>query len=212
MFIMLTATSTPFLILSDRVSHLYDAFGWAVTSFSLTVGGIGISVAITIIVISYILNQNNKKMISEELSMFKKNMDSSTVKIIDERALTFELFVKDQVETVRDQMEIQKNRVEADVARSFAMQCEDKGLYSTALGWWLSSAVLFDLLNERELLFSALTRSKSCIENIKKEDTDRATFTARLNINIDYLAKLKLNNSIQAKILEDLIIDKAKVL
>lgn len=75
----LTSTSTPFLILQNDVEHLWDAFSWVV-------GGIGITVAVAIILVGIIQTnyQRKKNKIFAEAEMKKVE---ARIKEIEERML-----------------------------------------------------------------------------------------------------------------------------
>lgn len=161
---MLTATSTEFLLLSSQVGYLNESFNWVV-------GGIGIVVAIALGVIGALQFLHNKKTLQTELLELKKDLTQTILKISDEKALSLQAFTEESLLTVRKEMEFQRESLEGDIDRSYALKCEDKELHALAFKRWLKAASHYEFVGESDLVALSIRCAKESLEKIKTGDS-----------------------------------------
>ncbi|KND48011.1 MAG: hypothetical protein AB201_00215 [Parcubacteria bacterium C7867-006] len=201
---MLTATSTEFILLSRQVDYLNNSFNWVV-------GGIGVVITIVIGVIGLTQFFYNRKLISQESEVIKKDLADVVNKIVDDKALSLQSFIEESIADVRMELELQKKSMGGDIARSYALSCEKDDLHATAFNWWLSAAENYDSRNNG-LLPMTIKSAKDCLEKIVAGDSFNIKILwDKMTDNQEKIARLKIKHPTEAKLLEDLMMAKASL-
>lgn len=200
---MLTATSTEFLLLIEKVNYLNNSFNWVV-------GSIGIVIAIALGGIGFMTIFYNKKFINEEAKDLKKEVTDILTKTIEQEVKSMQALIEENTSSMRMEMESERQSMQANIDRTYALNCQEKKLYALAFGWWLSAATNFDKYGEEKLTSMSIKSAKDCLENIIIGD--------QINIKglwekmTDYnqsISLLAVKHPIEAKLISELMSQKA---
>jgi hypothetical protein len=140
----LTATSTEFLLLVQQVNFLTSSFEWVV-------GGIGVSVAVTFIIVGYVQAKVNKNEIETLKNELKTNNDHSISKSAKELSQNIEsklrdstdhlqAYVDDKWSILEGEIEDHRRKLDFESSRALAIMSNRDGLYNKSCSFWLSAA------------------------------------------------------------------------
>lgn len=198
------------------------------SSFEWVVGGIGVTVAVALVLVGIVQTLYARKLAKTEIEEIKIDLEKNITKVLDEKALSLYSLIEANVNTMQQRLEDleqkfqtklevteadflhYKLRIEGDLARSYALRCQDSDDFGNAVNWWLTAASLYSQIESLDLFPLAVKSTKSNLEKIVVGDSfSIKKLVERLSDNTYQIEQIRKKHPAEAIMLTKILEEKS---
>lgn len=188
------ATTTEFLLLSQKVNLLQDYLNSTIE---------GVTLVITVLIALFVTIQffYSKKIQRKEIDSLKIKLTNHMESIVDKKALDLQSFIEQNIKEMKDKIKQTADRNQIETARLLALVAEAQKVRGPAFYWWLRNAYLISKHDySQKVIPSRINKAtealKECsegnnfiVENSAEIQEMVASLEKRHKIEIDNLQK-----------------------
>ena len=175
------ASTTDFILLSQKVSLLESYFGWIIGGVTLT---ITILVAL-FVVIQYFYGRSIQK---NEIRLLEEKLQLKIISSIDSKAIDLRSFVEQSFEDVQKKIKLIEDDNKIENSRLLALAAENLKSHDMAFFWWLKSAS-FVFKNNGLDVVKRLNFAKECLVLYEGKNSTVKEHSDEIQIIFDSIEK-----------------------
>lgn len=150
-----------FLLLENRIDGIENHMNW-------TIGGVTITITFLLALFALIQFVYQRKIEKESLKKLKDDLILEINEKVLEKEESLKLFIANDLRNTEKNLKTQINRMNGDLSRRYAIDCENADIPATAFIWWLDAIIRYAENGEEELQKISFKAAK---ENLEKIDT-----------------------------------------
>ena len=190
------ATSTEFLLLSQKVNLLESYLGWVIGGVTLT-----ITVIIAFFVtVQFIYSRNLQK---KDVESLKRTLTTYIEQVADKKALDLQAFVEQNFKDVEVKLEKTTQKNEIEFARLLALTAKASKVFNAAFYWWLKTAYLVTTSSHKVVDLDDVSGYLQSAKSVLALSESSSSFLKERSKEIQMIFKvLKKTHSIEVSALE----------